>query len=175
MTRREKPRAGNTRRRGSTEATRSDGGGNPLSQTVVSADAEALQAPVYPNPDARPRVQRIALVAMDRLDREALCYALNACQRMDARLDILTNLPLEETDRAVIAARGAADTPWRVFRVGGESGDDIRRYARNESGLLFLASGVGDETARKLRAKSGSDRMRLGVAWVVVEGKQRHP
>ena len=174
MTRREKPRAGNARRRGSTEATRSDGGGNPLSQTTASADAEAARVLVYPNPDARPRVQRIALVTMSRLDREALCYALNACQRMDARLDILTNLPPEETDRAVIAARGAADTPWRVFRVGGESGDDIRRYARNESGLLFLASGAGDETARKLRDKSASDGIRLGVPWVEVEGKQGH-
>lgn len=173
MTRREKPCAGNARRRGSTEAARVDD--TPPSQAVVSADRETAEAALYPKQGDRLRVQRIALVAMNRLDREALCYALNVCQRMDARLDILTNLPPEETDRAVIAARGAADTPWRVLRVGGESGDDIRRYARNESGLLFLASGVGDETARKLRAKSGSDRMRLGVAWVVVEGKQRHP
>ncbi len=172
MTRREKPCAGNARRRGSTEAAWSDD--NPLSQAVVSADAEAAEATLYPNQEIRSRVQRIALVAMNRLDREALCYALNVCQRMDARLDILTNLPPEDTDRAVIAARGAADIPWRIIPIDGESGDDIRRYAQDESGLLFLASGVGDGIARKLRDKLGSDRIRLGVPWVVVEGKQRH-
>lgn len=171
MTRREKPRNGNGRRRGSTEDSRSNGGGTPSSQTRASIDAEAAKSPVRPNPDIRYRVKRIALITMDRLDGEALCYALNACQRMDARLDILTNLPPEETNPAVVAARGAADTPWRVFQTRGESGDDIFRYARNESGLLFFASGVGDETAWKLRGKFGSNGIRLGVPWVVVEGK----
>ena len=110
---------------------------------------------------------------MNRLDREALCYALNACQRMNARLDILTNLPPEETDRAVISARGTADTPWRLIRIRG-SGDEIQRYARNESGLLLITSGIADESARKLRDKLGLDRAQLGMPWVVVEGKQPH-
>ncbi len=130
---------------------------------------------MYPKADARPRVQRIALVAMNRLDGEAFCYALHACQRMDARLDILTNLPPDEINQAVIAKRGAADTPWRVIRVDVESGDDILGYAQNEPALLFLASGAGDETARELRGKFALAGTRLGVPWVVVEGKPRHP
>lgn len=125
-----------------------------------------------PNATARPRVRRVALLAMDRLDRDTLCYALSACQRMDARLDILTNLPSEETNRVVIGARGTTDTPWRIIRIGGECGDDVFRYARNESGLLFLASSANDGKARKLRSKSGPNGMLLGISWVVVEGRQ---
>lgn len=174
MTRREKPCAGTARRRGSTEVAWSDDG-TPLSQAVVPAATEAAEATLHPHQEIRSKVRRIALVAMNRLDREALCYALNVCQRMDARLDILTNLSPEEADRAVIAARDATDIPWRIIPIDGESGDDIRRYVLNEPALLFLASGIGDQTARKLRDKSASAGIRLGVPWVVVEGKQRHP
>jgi hypothetical protein len=130
------------------------------------------KSPVYPNADTQPRIRRIALVAMDRMDGDALCYALNACQRMDARLDIVTNLPPEETDRAVMEARGAADTPWRHIPVGGERGDEVLGYARDETGLLLLASSANDEKARKLRDISGPKGMRIGISWVAVEGKQ---
>ncbi len=130
---------------------------------------------MYTTTDARPRVQRIALVAMKRLDGEVFCYALNACQRMDARLDILTNLPPEETNRAVIAKRGAADTPWRVIRIGTNSAADVLGYVQSEPALLFLTSGVADETARKLRDKFALAGTRLGVPWVMVEGKPIHP
>lgn len=133
---------------------------------------EDEQSPVYPNADTRPRVRRIALVTIDRMDGEALCYALNACQRMDARLDILTNLPPEVTDRAVMDARGTMDTPWRVIRMGGERDDEVFRYARDETGLLLLASSACDEKARRLRDKTGPNGMRIGISWVVVEGRR---
>ena len=167
---REKPPTGNSQRAGSTEGTRSGASGGPPSE---AAAAEAAQFPAYTNRGATGRLKRVALVTMNRLDREALCYALNACQRMNARLDILTNLPPEETDRAVISARGTADTPWRLIRIR-ESGDEIHRYARNASGLLLIASGIADESTRKLRDRVGSDRTQLGIPWVVVEGKQPH-
>ena len=108
---------------------------------------------------------------MDRLDVDALCYALNVCWRLDARLDILTNLPSEETDRAVIRARGPTDTPWRIVRIGGDRGDDVFRYARNEPGLLFLASSTDDEKALRLWNKSGPDGIPPGISWVMVESR----
>jgi hypothetical protein len=108
---------------------------------------------------------------MDRLDADALCYALNVCQRLDARLDILTNLPPKEADRVVIAVRGRGDTPWRVIGIGGERGDDVYRYARTESGLLFLASSARDEKALRLRTSPGRDEMPPGISWVTVESR----
>lgn len=171
MTRSEKPCADNAGRGGPTEDPRSDG--NPLSQAVASAAAEGDDAALSPNQDLRPKVQRIALVTMNCMDRAALCYALNACQRMDARLDILTNLSTEETNRAVMMARGAADTPWRVIRVDGKPSDAIIRYARNEPGLLFLVSGIGDETAARMKNISPSQGSPSGALWVEVANKRR--
>jgi hypothetical protein len=124
---------------------------------------------VESNASARPKARRIALLAIDRIDLDALCYALNVCQRMDARLDILTNLPSEEADRVVIGARGRGDTPWRVIGIGGEWGDEVFRYARNASGLLFLASSASDEKALRLRNSYGPDGMPPGISWVMVE------
>jgi len=126
---------------------------------------------VDPNATARLKVRRIALLAMDRLDLDALCYALSACVRLDARLDILTNLPPDETDSVVIGARGRADTRWRVIRVDGECRNDIFRYARNESGLLFFASSTGDEKALRLRNDFGLNGMPPGISWVMVESR----
>jgi hypothetical protein len=127
---------------------------------------------VHPNTTARSRVRRVALLAIDRLDPDALCYALNACQRLGACLDVLTNLPSQEADRVVIGARGRGDTPWRIIRIGGEGGDDVCRYARNESGLLFLTSSAGDEKALGFHNNSGPDGLRPGISWVVVESRQ---
>ena len=152
---------------------RADAGGYPSAQTLVSVETKVARPREYLRPDTRPRVQRVALVAMTRLDREALCYAFNACQRLDARLDVLTGLPSEETSRAVIAARGGADTPWRVIGVDDEAAGDIFRYARNESGLLFLVSGIDDKAARTLRDRATSNTTGLGVPWVVVEGRKK--
>ena len=90
---------------------------------------------------------------------------------MDARLDILTNLSPEAVHSVVIEARGTADTPWRVMQVGGDRDDEISRYATNQSGLLFLASSSGDAEARALRDKFSTNGPRLGIAWVVVEGR----
>lgn len=149
------------------------GGGKSCSQTMAPPpDAGPVWSAVHSNQVVRPRIKRIALVATNRLSRDALCYALNACRRMDARLDILTNLPPEEADRAVIAARGASDTPWRVVSIGHETRDDILRYVRNESGLLLLASASDDQTARRIWDTPGPNRLQLGVPWVEVEGKQ---
>lgn len=116
-------------------------------------------------------MKHVALIALDHLDREAFCYALNARQRMDAQLDILTKLPPEEVHRAVIEARGTANTPWRVIQVGDDRDDEISRYVSDQSGLLFLASSYSDTEARSLRDKFWANGPRLGIAWVVVEGR----
>jgi hypothetical protein len=91
---------------------------------------------------------------------------------MDARLDVLTNLPAEEANRAVIAARGTSDTPWRIVRIGGDSGDGLSHYVADEAGLLFLTSSASDEKARRLRDESNPTGNRSGVSWVVVEGRK---
>jgi hypothetical protein len=125
--------------------------------------------------DARPREKHIALVAVDHLDRDALCYVLNACQRMDARLDLLTGLPPQEIDRSVAAARAGKDTPWRLVALAGGGREVVDRYAKNQPGLLFLASGGSDRSARRLRNDFDLQGMRPGIPWVVVENKPKRP
>lgn len=88
---------------------------------------------------------------------------------MDASLVVLNNLPPEEADRQVWAVRGRAVTPWRTIRNRGARNDDVFRYARNESGLLFVASSAGDEKALGFRISSGPGGLRPGISWVVVE------
>lgn len=126
---------------------------------------------MHANTSARPNVRRVALIAIDRLDPDAMCFALNACRRVNARLDVLTNLPVEEADRAVIEMRSRVDTPWRIIRIVGESGEEIFRYARDETGLLFLTSSADDDKACRIRDSSGSDGLRPGISWVIVESK----
>ena len=127
---------------------------------------------MHPSASARPKVRRIALLAVDRLDPDALCYALNACQRLDACLDVLTNLPPEEADRVVVGMRGGTDTPWRTIRISGASGDDLYQYAKSESGLLFIALRAGDEKALELRGDSDPDGLQPSLSWVMVESRQ---
>ena len=115
------------------------------------------------------RIHRVALVTMDSLHREALGYTFSACERMEARLDILSNLPPEETNRAVSTERSASDTPWRFVPIRDTRGKDLFDYLRNEPGLLFLASDKADETAWKLRDRLVCARIGLRIPWVMVE------
>ena len=124
------------------------------------------------NASARAKVRRIALLAIDRLDPDALCFALSACRRLEASLDVLTDLPSEEADRAILEMRSKADTPWRIIRIGGTSGGDVFRYVRDESGLLFVTSSDSDEEARRLRSGVGTDLLPPGISWVVVERRR---
>jgi len=129
--------------------------------------------------EARPRERHIALVAVDHLDRDALCYVLNACQRMDARLDLLTGLPPDEIDRSVAAERDGKDTPWRLVALEGAGAgtgrEVVDRYAKCQHGLLFLACGGSDRSARRLRDDLDRQGMRPGIPWVVVENKPKRP
>jgi hypothetical protein len=109
---------------------------------------------------------------LDGIDLNAICYALNACQRMDARLDVLTNLLPEVANRAIMETRGTLDTPWRLIPVRGEHGDEVLRYAKNEPALLFITASARDEKASRLRARSEPGGVPLGVSWLVVDCRQ---
>lgn len=172
MTRREKPFSGITTRGLSGSNAGIGGTETPPSQAPILTGGRDNHPSLQQNAAARLRVRRVALLAMDDLDLDAVCYALSACERMDARLDVLTNLPAEEANRAVIAARGTSDTPWRIVRIGGDSGDGLSHYVVKEAGLLFLTSSASDEKARSLRDESNPTGNRSGVSWVVVEGRK---
>lgn len=130
MTRREKPVTGKTSRGMSGSKRPTSGTGTPPSQDPILTGGQDFNASLRENAAARLRVRRVALLAIDGLDLDAICYALSACQRMNARLDVLTNLPAEETDRAVISARGTSDIPWRIFRIDGDCGDELVQYVK---------------------------------------------
>lgn len=172
MTRRKKPVTGMTGPGLSGSKAGTGGTETPLSHDPVPTGGRNYQASAHETAAARLRVRRVALLAMDGLDLDAVCYALAACGRMDARLDVLTNLPAKDANQAVIAVRGTSDTPWRIIRIGGDPGAGLSRYLAKQAGLLFLASSASDEKARSLRDESDATGNRVGISWVVVEGRQ---
>ena len=116
--------------------------------------------------------KRVALAVHGQVRPGALRYAHNACARMDADLDVLTDLAEGGLDEAMGAHReglGQAGHRTVIVRLGRDVLKDIVAYARARSGLLFVV--VSAEDAFSDRVISGTrDSRHLDVPWVVVAG-----
>lgn len=120
---------------------------------------------------AQPR-RRVALAVQGQVRPGALRYARNACARMDADLDVLTDLADGGLHAAMDAQRaGLAQTgrQLEIVRLGRDIFKDIVAYARARSGLLFVVVSAEDAFADRVIAGTGDSR-RLDVPWVVVTG-----
>ncbi|MCB1856905.1 MAG: hypothetical protein KDI63_01445 [Gammaproteobacteria bacterium] len=117
------------------------------------------------------RSQRIALVLMHQPDGSVLNYVLGACERLQACLDVLTDLPIQQVAQAIGAAWGIAAIPWQVMPIAGAGIDALIDYSRQEHGLLFFVSGTGDRDAQRLRREWLSREYRVNTPWVVVENR----
>lgn len=120
--------------------------------------------------------RRVALAVQGQVRPGALRYAHNACARMDADLDVLTDLAEGGLQEAMDAQReGLAQTlteaghRLEVVRLGRDLIKDIIAYARARSGLLFVVVSADDPFADRVIAGSG-DSGGLDVPWVVVAG-----
>jgi hypothetical protein len=138
-------------------------------------------------PDARPAGEarsqarrRVALAVQGQVRPGALRYAHNACARMDADLDVLTDLAEGGFHEAMDAQReGLAPTlseslseaghRLEIVRLGRDILKVIVTYARARSGLLFVVVSAEDPFADRVIAGIGDSRG-LDVPWVVVAG-----
>lgn len=117
-----------------------------------------------------PHYRRIALAVQQRVQPGALHYAHNACERLGADLDILTNLaegglrPSLDPERESLARSGHR---LEVVRLGRDILRGVVHYARARAGLLFVVVSAEDGFAE--RVVSGFSESRgLDVPWVVV-------
>jgi hypothetical protein len=128
-------------------------------------------------PAAEARVQsrrRVALAVQGQVRPAALRYARNACARMDADLDVLTDLAEGGLHEAMdaqpeVPAQSLAEAGHRleIVRLGRDILKDIVAYARARSGLLFVVVSAEDPCADRVIAGMGDSRG-LDVPWVVV-------
>ncbi len=134
-------------------------------------------------PDARPAGEarhqsrrRVALAVHGQVRPGALRYAHNACARMDADLDVLTDLAegglhaaMDAQREGLASALTAAGHRLEIVRLGRDILKDIVAYARARSGLLFVVVSADDPFADRVVAGTGDSRG-LDVPWVVVAG-----
>ncbi|MGD2075631.1 MAG: hypothetical protein PVI91_03275 [Gammaproteobacteria bacterium] len=124
-----------------------------------------------PSPTPRSTGPRriIALVAERRLQPGALRYALSVCERLSARLEVLTGPALPNVELQLSRACQERDVPWRVVPIGSSLEDEIPHYVKTVAGLLFLVTGAGDAVAERVVHDGGRSRRFSGdVALVIV-------
>lgn len=114
--------------------------------------------------------RRVALAVQNQLQPGALRYARNACERLDADLDILTTLSTGGLQEAIEPERRSlvdAGHQVEIIRTGRDILRGVVHYAQARSGLLFVV--VSAEESFSERVMAGfSDSRHLDVPWVVV-------
>jgi len=122
-----------------------------------------------PSPRPHPRV---ALAVQGQIQPGALYYARSACERMDADLDIVTDLAEGGLQDAIDPERQKlAQTGHRIeiIRLGRDILRGVVHYANARSGLLFVVVSADDAVADRVISGTRDSRY-LDVPWVVVAG-----
>lgn len=132
---------------------------------ALPSGAELAVAPSAP--------RRVALAVQGEVKAGALRYARNACERMDADLDVLTDLNEGQLKAAIQPQVQPLPAGHRleIVRLGRDLVSGILDYARGRRGLLFVVVSADDAVAERLMAGS-SGRRHLDVPWVVVAGAE---
>jgi hypothetical protein len=117
--------------------------------------------------------RRVALAVQGEVKPGALRYARNACERMDADLDVLTDLSDGQIQGAIDPQTQplAAGHRLEIVRLGRDLLAGILDYARRRRGLLFVVVSADDAVAERLIVGSTQQR-HLDVPWVVVTGAE---
>ena len=150
-----------------------------LGEYLPHEDKKAVLGVPDAVPAGKDRAQarrRVALAVQGQVRPGALRYARNACARMDADLDVLTDLAEGGLHEAMDAQREGlaqnlteAGHRLEIVRMGRDILKDIAAYARARSGLLFVVVSAEDPFADRVIAGIGDSRG-LDVPWVVVAG-----
>lgn len=139
-----------------------DATGRPKS--VASVDVPRM-APVV-------RRKRVALVIDGRVRPGALRYALSACSRLDADLEVLTNLPQSEIEQAIAHENTEAGQLCQVVPIGADLLTSITEHVRRHINTLFVVTSAADAIADKfvMARPYGKD---MQVPWLVVSDDLR--
>lgn len=123
------------------------------------------------DPELVPRTHaRVALAVQGQIQPGALYYARSACERMDADLDIVTDLAEGGLQAALDPERQRlAESGHRIeiIRLGRDILRGVVNYAKTRRGLLFVVVSAEDAVADRVTAGTRDSRF-LDVPWVVV-------
>lgn len=111
--------------------------------------------------------KRVALVVDERVRPGALRYALSACERLNADLEILTNLPATEIEQALAHEDIEPGLTCQLFRIGNDRLAGIAKHVRRHVNTLFVVTSATDALADKfvMERPEGLD---AHVPWLVV-------
>lgn len=116
--------------------------------------------------------RRVALAMQGRVEPKALRYARNACERMDADLDLLTDIAESGLKRAIepqVRDLAQAGHRLEIVRLRRDVLGGILEYALSRRGLLFVVISAQDLVAERVMSQA-TDERHLAVPWVVVTG-----
>jgi hypothetical protein len=112
---------------------------------------------------------RVALVSDGRARGAALDYAVEACRRQGASLDLLVQG--QGTHGLEIRLRRAG-VAYRRIRLTGDPARQIAEYARNHPGLSYIVGIAADDASRRLlEGVTRHGRGRLPVPLVLIEDR----
>lgn len=139
----------------------------------IKEKSSAIPQQVVP----RPVSKRIGLISDGRGLGAPLSYAIDACLRQDARIDLLVHGSI---DRASIPALENQVQQMGIecqrIQLGKNAVDSISEYISSHPSLIFLVSMPDDSAARTLMEESFHTRgRRIPVPLVLIEDRPEVP
>ncbi|MBV2090044.1 MAG: hypothetical protein KUF72_04080 [Candidatus Thiodiazotropha sp. (ex Ctena orbiculata)] len=139
----------------------------------MEAEIKAKPSPVPRNIAKQSATQRIAFISDGRGVGAPLAYAIDACLRQGAKIDLLTH---GTTDVANISALEnqiqAAGLDNNHIQLGLSAIDDIFNYIRNHLSLIFLVAMPDDNLAKVIIEEVIPKRgARMSVPLVLIEDR----
>ena len=91
------------------------------------------------------------MISDGRGERAPLDYAIDACSRQGAMIDLLVHGVVDPTSISALENRiRAADLDCHRIQLGMNPGDDIVDYIRSQPSLIFLVASSDDDVAKVL-------------------------
>lgn len=125
----------------------------------------------------RPVTKRIALISDGRRLGAPLDYAIDACLRQDARIDLLVHGAVDTKSISLLEKQiQQAGLDCQNIRLGVNIVDDIVEYIYSQPSLIFLVA-MPDDTAARILIEEVIPRHggRIPVPLVLIEEKPAAP
>jgi hypothetical protein len=116
-------------------------------------------------------IKRIAFISDGRGIGAPLDYAIDACLRQDAQIDLLFHGAMDTESISVLERRvQQADLDHQIIKLGNKAVDSILNYIENRTSLLFLVAMPNDKVAKTLIEEViPKRRERIHVPLVLIE------
>jgi len=99
----------------------------------------------------KPAIHRIALISDGRGAGAPLSYAIDACSRQGAKIDLLTHGAVDMASISAIEKQiRTAGLEYHHIQLGMKPVDDVIDYICNHPALIFLVAMPDDETVKVL-------------------------